>query len=539
MTSQVRPPRKLTARASALVREYPSQFWLVIGAMFIDRLGSALLFPFFTLFLTRKFGISMTQVGVIFGLYAISSFVGSMIGGALTDRLGRKVIILFGLVMSASVSLLMGVINDLNVFIPVVIIVGTFSEVASPAHQSLIADLLPEEKRTQGFGILRIVANLAVTIGPLIGGFLASRSYLFLFIADAVSSIITAIILGFTLKETHRPAASSEPQETLAQTFRGYASVMRDSIFMLFLTASLISIIVYQQMNTSLSVYLRDYHGVFEQQFGYILSLNALMVVLFQFSISRWVSRYRPMLIITIGTVFYAVGFGMYGVVKTYALFLAAMAVITIGEMLVSPTSQAVVARLAPEDKRGRYMAAFGFSWIVPTAVGPLLAGVIMDNTNADWLWYICFVLGIIAALAFMGLDINLHRSSYRHVDDRLDILHAVEKGELSAVAAGLRLQELPVGNWARMMDMSVDSSIRQVHFRVTQDGEEPAEFAIPDALIHTAHLHETQLAPELAHFSREDLYQAIQLALDTNEPQQALSGSQTVVIWCEEKGEM
>ena len=82
-------------------REYPKQFWVLIFGTFIDRLGGALLFPFFTLYLTSKFGIGMTQVGFIFGMFAISSFFGSMIGGALTDRIGRKSMLLFGLVMSA------------------------------------------------------------------------------------------------------------------------------------------------------------------------------------------------------------------------------------------------------------------------------------------------------------------------------------------------------------------------------------------------------------------------------------------------------
>ncbi|HBA92292.1 MAG TPA: hypothetical protein DCZ08_11305, partial [Anaerolineaceae bacterium] len=159
--------------------------------MFIDRLGGALLFPFFSLYLTRKFQIDMTQVGLIFGLFAISSFIGSMVGGALTDRWGRKSILLFGLSMSGLSSVLMGVIDALPIFMVVTLVVGILSDVAGPAYQSLVADLLPEEKRAQGFGILRVVANLAVVIGPLVGGFLAARSYLILFITDATTSVIT------------------------------------------------------------------------------------------------------------------------------------------------------------------------------------------------------------------------------------------------------------------------------------------------------------------------------------------------------------
>ena len=224
-------PLPLGERIKSLYNEFPRQFWILVAGMFIDRLGGALLFPFFTLYLTKKFQIDMTQVGLIFGLFAISSFIGSMIGGALTDRWGRKSILLFGLSMSGLSSVLMGVIDVLPLFMIVTLVVGILSDVAGPAYQSLVADLLPEEKRAQGFGIIRVVANLAVTIGPLIGGFLASRSYLILFITDAVTSLITAAILFYKIQETHHPKETGQPQESMAATFKGYFTVVKDNAF--------------------------------------------------------------------------------------------------------------------------------------------------------------------------------------------------------------------------------------------------------------------------------------------------------------------
>jgi len=169
--------KSLPAQMRETFAEYPSQFWIVVGGTFIDRLGGAMLFPFFTLYLTRKFGIGMTEVGGIFGMFSISSFIGSMIGGAMTDRIGRKAVLLFGLVMSALSAVLMGIIGNLLLFLVVTLVVGILSDVGGPAQQSLVADILPEKQRAQGFGILRVVFNLAVVIGPLIGGFVASRSY--------------------------------------------------------------------------------------------------------------------------------------------------------------------------------------------------------------------------------------------------------------------------------------------------------------------------------------------------------------------------
>ena len=125
-------------------------------------------------------------------------------------------------------------------------------------------------------------------------------------------------------------------------------------------------------------------------------------------SITRWVNRYRPLLIMTIGTLFYAVGFAMYGFVAIFPLFLVAMAIITIGEMFVSPVSQSIVARMAPEDMRGRYMAVYGFSWLIPFAIGPLMAGIVMDNFNPNWVWYAGGLICMAAVMGFLGLHLRV-----------------------------------------------------------------------------------------------------------------------------------
>ena len=385
--------------------EYPRQFWVLVFGRFIDQLGGALIFPFLTLYITKKFNVGMTEVGLVFGLFAISGFVGNMLGGALTDRLGRKGMVIFGLLASAFINLTLAFVNSIKIVYVCALFIGLLGSTSGPANQAMVADMLPEEKRAQGFGILRVIFNLAVTIGPAIGGLLATRSYLLLFICDAVSSTITAGIVALAIRETKPASPEGEPEPTMTQTFGGYLDVLRNVPFILFVGAFILLTFVYMQMSTTLGVYLRDTHGVPERGFGYILSLNAAMVVLFQFGITRRVTKYKPLIVMAAGTLLYAIGFGMYGFASTYFFFVVAMVIITIGEMLVAPHSQALVARFAPEDMRGRYMAVFGISGAIPWAVGPLLAGMLMDNADPRWLWYTVGVVGLVAAGAFALLQ--------------------------------------------------------------------------------------------------------------------------------------
>lgn len=385
--------------------EFPPTFWIVVTTTFIDRLGGSMLFPFFAFYITKRFNVGMSEVGVLFLIFSITSFIGSFSGGALTDRFGRRKMIIFSLVASSLSTAAMGLVNTLEGFFLIGFISGLFTEIGGPAQQAIMADILPEEKRAQGFGILRVTFNLAVVFGPILGGLVAARSYLALFLIDAVISIISASIVYLTIPETKPAHHKHEVPETFVQTLLGYGTVLRDGVFMMFILASMLSAFVYMNMNVTLGVFLRDNYGIPEDGYAYILSINAAMVVLFQFWITRRIEKRPPMLVMAAGTLLYAVGFAMYGFVGTYGLFVLAMVIITIGEMLVAPVGQALVAGFAPEQMRGRYNAIFGnLAWGIPFAIGPWLAGQIVDNVNPNWLWYACGIVGTLSVIGYLIL---------------------------------------------------------------------------------------------------------------------------------------
>lgn len=387
-----------------IYHEYPKTFWVLIAVSFIDQLGGALLFPFFALYVTMHFNVGMVEVGYLFAFFSVSSFVGSILGGALTDRFGRKQIVIFSLIATSISSVFMGLASSLTAFYVIAVLSGIFS-VGGPARQAMVADILPEKKRAQGYGILRVAANLSVAIGPAVGGLLLGvTSYLTLFIIDAVVSLIVAGLFATFIPETKSEVAVASSPESVSQSFVGYFVVFRDLLFMAFIVVCILMGLVYTNLNTTLGVYLRDMFGVTEASYGLLLSLNAAMVVLFQFAITRRIENRQPLLVMAAGMLLYAIGFGMYGFVSSMAMFAVAMVILTTGEMLIAPVSQALVAKFSPEEMRGRYMAIFGISWMIPFAVGPFLAGLVMDNLNPRWLWYIAGMLGLVATLGFLWL---------------------------------------------------------------------------------------------------------------------------------------
>ena len=90
-------------------------------------------------------------------------------------------------------------------------------------------------------------------------------------------------------------------------------------------------------------------------------------------------------------------------------MFVTAMIIITVGEMVIAPFQQSVVASYSPEDMRGRYMAVSGLSWSIACTIGPYFAGVILDGPNPNTLWYVSGFIGILAAIGFLVLNKTHH----------------------------------------------------------------------------------------------------------------------------------
>ena len=398
----------MLSQIKATYQEFPFRFWILVAANFIDRLGGTLIFPFFALYVTQHFNVGMTQAGILLAIFSIFGFIGSMLGGALTDKFGRRGMVLFGLVFSALSSVAMGLVNELNVFYGLAVVVGLLSNIAGPAHQAMVADILPEEQRSEGFGIMRVVTNLAWIIGPSIGGLLAARSYLLLFVLDAILSLITAVIVYKLIPETKPEATEAQKQESILTTLVGYRDVTADKIYMAFLVVSMLMLIAYGQIYNTLSVYLRDVHEVSTQKYGLLMSLNAALVVILQIWIARRIKQASPMLMMALGTLFYMIGLTMYGFVANYGLFIMAMLIITVGEMIVMPVGQTLVANFAPVAMRGRYMAVYSLAWTIPSAMGPWAAGLIMDNYNPNWVWYAAGIFSAIAIAGFYSVVRNL-----------------------------------------------------------------------------------------------------------------------------------
>ena len=404
---EVKQSTSILERIQNVIQDYPTPFWVLMTGTFIDRLGTNLIMPFLAIYVVQRFDAKLTQVGLIYTIFAASSGVGNFLAGALADRFGRRFTLILGLVCAATARIALGIATNFMGLYIAAAFAGLFGAIGWPAQLAMTADLLGPQKRANGFGIQRVVINSTFALGPLAGGFIGPRiGYLPLFVLDALTSYFVALIVFSKLPETQPAKGDNLSRETFSQTLAGYRRVLQDGTFVAFILISILTVTAYMQMSTTLSVYLIKFQHVSESFFGALVMLNALMVVFLQFSISRWASKQPLLLIMMGGTAFYLVGFGSYGLPPSIPLFIFAMILITLGEMLVIPTSQAMTALLAPADMRARYVATERINWIVAQALGPLAAAALMDHFDPRWVWAGCSIICAISIVSFYGLHL-------------------------------------------------------------------------------------------------------------------------------------
>jgi MFS family permease len=380
-----------------------------MAGTFIDRLGTNLVIPFLAIYVAQRFDAKITQIGLIYTLFAASSGFGNVLAGALADRFGRRFTLILGLSCAATARLALGLASDFTGLYIAAAFAGFFGAIGWPAQLAMTADLLGPHRRARGFGIQRVVINSTFALGPLAGGFFGPRfGYLPLFIMDALTSYFVALVIFSKLPETRPRNHAETPSESLAQTLAGYGRVLQDRTFLAFILISILTVSAFMQMSTTLSVYLVKFEHMPESFFGALVMLNALMVVFLQIPITHAVSKAPLLGIMIAGNAFYLIGFGSYGLSPSMPLFIFAMILITLGEMLVIPTSQALTALLAPPDMRARYVAIERFNWIIAQALAPLAAGAVMDRLDPRWVWYGCSIICAISVAGYYALHLQV-----------------------------------------------------------------------------------------------------------------------------------
>lgn len=390
----------IPSRLRNTLSEYPKELWILLSATLINSAGISLVFPFISLYIRTQYKIPVSFIGGLLAAMSWSGIISGIITGYLADNFGRKKIMLLGLILASITSLLLGVVKLLPIVFVLALLFGFLYPMygpLGPISQAIIADMVGSKKRMKAYSIMRVVTNLGHAIGPAVGGFLAEKSYAFLFIGNAITSFTFSLLILFFIKETN----PNEDRKVKKQQAKGYGPLLRDKTFVLFWLVSVLVISVYAQSTTTLPVYMKENYNILEHQYGIMMTINAVMVILFQIPIILLSQKFAPKNMLAFGSLLYAIGFGLTGFVTRFPLFVVAVIIWTFGELIHIPVSQTFAANSAPSDMRARYLGAFGLTFNIGWGVGPLTAGLIADLLSPRSVWHACIAVGIVAAFLF------------------------------------------------------------------------------------------------------------------------------------------
>lgn len=361
---------------------HPIVHTLLIGTV-LARAASSMSLPFLAIYLAETTKMGPVMIGVTTGLGSLAGTLGGFVGGALSDRFGRKVIMLGSLYMWGAVFIGFGISTEVWLFMLLNALNGLCRSFFEPVSQALLGDLTPPDRRFRVFSLRYTAINVGVAIGPLLGALFGLVDGRLPWLITGSFYLLYAVVLGYLLnrlglKGSQGVPAGAQPKEgiTLRSVFR---VIRKDKALGLFIAAGIIVAIGYSQMSVTLSQYLEDEFVNGVKLFAVLMSVNAVAVIAFQLPFSRWAERRTPFVSIALGCCFYAAGDLGFAFSGGWTGMIISMVIFTWGEIFTFPAGSLLVDRLAPEGLRGAYYGAQQFSNL-GHFIGPWFGGLLLAS---------------------------------------------------------------------------------------------------------------------------------------------------------------
>ena len=390
------------------IRSFDRRLWVLMLGWFISSLGFGAVVPFVSIYFHTELGIPMSLIGSFFLLAAVFRSSSQIVGGELSDRIGRRRLLIISQANRSIVFLGTGLAIAYNQSFWVIAGILLFNYLLSsffqPVASAMVVDLVPKEKRVEGYSILRTAGNAGWGTGPAIGGFLAVYGYEYLFYFCGISAIISGILIWTFVKETHHNTNNNNRESILAS----FSILKNNSTFSVFMISALLLFLTMGQLVSTLSVFMSKTLEFSSRNIGWVYTYNALLVILFQIPVSRMIRKANMFKLMMIASLLYFIAYAAMGWVSTFYMVLFMITIITAGEIIGVPTGNAIVSYMSPEGKHGRYQGIYSLATTLGWSVGPFIGGISMDLfQNPKILWVFLSLFSFAAIWGFIWLKKN------------------------------------------------------------------------------------------------------------------------------------
>ncbi len=394
--------RKATTYYLNSYKGLSKEIWLLSFVNLINRAGMMVI-PFLMLYLTSELHCSISKASIVMSLWGIGAFLGSYIGGKLTDKVGFYKIQLFSLSLGGLGFIILGQLQNYYLICIATFLLASINEMFRPANSAAIGKYSHTENRTRSFTLMRLSFNLGWSVGAGIGGFVAHYSYQFLFWIDGITNILSVLLLWWLLP-SYQPL-----KETIKEASVSTKSILKEKEFVWFLLISIAFLCCFVQLFSNLSVFYNQVLHFSENRIGFLSAWNGILIVVSEMTLIYWIGKnWSQQKSVTVGVVLHAIAY-LCAVLfhLNYVGAFIMITLITLSEMFTFSVLVNYWMAKTDDSNRGAYAAFWTMTWAIAQTVGPFIGSVIIDSYSFSIWWTCVAMLSLLCAFYYYKLIKN------------------------------------------------------------------------------------------------------------------------------------
>jgi predicted MFS family arabinose efflux permease len=380
------------------------EIWWLALITFINRAGTMVI-PFLSLYLKEDLHFTMSNVGWVMSAFGLGSVAGSWLGGKLTDKIGFYKVMVRSLLSTGVLFIALQFLNSFAAICIGIFLVMLVADTFRPAMFVALSAYSKPENKIRSLTLIRLAINLGFSAGPAIGGLIITGlGYSGLFWIDGITCIIATLVMVKVLHPKKAKVLDLYKAENPVSAYN-------DRTFLIFLVAMVLFGVVFLQYFSTITIYYKDIHLLSEFQIGLILGINGLLIFIFEMPLIKWLenTKYTKLGLMYFGAILTGLSFLILNFTSWSGVLIIGMVLMTVGEMVAFPFSNAFAVNRAQKGNQGEYMALYSMSFSIAHIFGHNAGLQMTASFGFENTWYVVSSIAAICALILFVINRKLN----------------------------------------------------------------------------------------------------------------------------------